>query len=92
MSATADTGELVKGLIDLSPPALLLDAAALTCAKLSDLASAASHSPPVLTPHHGEMARLMDGPLDVVAANPAAMVQEIVRFTGAVIALKGTQT
>jgi len=92
MSATADTSELVKGLIDLSPPTLLLDAAALTCAKLSDLASAASRRPLVLTPHYGEMARLMDCSPDVVAANPAAMVREIVRLTNAVVALKGSET
>ncbi|MDF0544166.1 NAD(P)H-hydrate dehydratase [Sphingobium sp. H39-3-25] len=92
MSATADTSELVKGLIGLSPPALLLDAAALTCAALSDLTSAASHRPLVLTPHHGEMARLLERTLDEVASNPGAVVQEIVRLTGAVVALKGPQT
>ena len=81
-----------EGLIDLSPPTLLLDAAALTCAKLSDLASAASRRPLVLTPHYGEMARLMDCSPDVVAANPAAMVREIVRLTNAVVALKGSET
>jgi ADP-dependent NAD(P)H-hydrate dehydratase len=92
MSATADTSELVKGLIDLSPPAVLLDAAALTCARITDLAIAASRMPLVLTPHLGEMARLMDCPPDVVTANPEAMLLEMVRLTGAVIALKGSQT
>jgi NAD(P)H-hydrate repair Nnr-like enzyme with NAD(P)H-hydrate dehydratase domain len=35
MSATAETGELVAGLFDLSPAAMLLDAAALTCASIA---------------------------------------------------------
>lgn len=92
MSATAETGKLVQGLLDLSPPAALLDAAALTCADLSDLAKAAAHRPLVLTPHHGEMARLAGCDPQAVADDPAAMVRDIVRQTGAFIALKGPQT
>lgn len=92
MSATAETGALVQGLLELSPPAALLDAAALTCASLDEIAQAAAKHPVVLTPHHGEMARLVGCEKQVVEAEPATMVQEVVRRTGAVVVLKGAET
>lgn len=92
MSATAETGLFVQGLLALSPPAMLLDAAALTCASLSELADAASKLPLILTPHHGEMARLIGCDPQVVATNPAHMVRQIAEQTGAYIALKGPET
>lgn len=92
MSATAETGELVTGLIALSPPALLLDAAALTCARLDELAGAAARMPLLLTPNGDEMARLAGCSTGAVAADPRAVVVDIARTTGAVIALKGPET
>jgi ADP-dependent NAD(P)H-hydrate dehydratase len=92
MSATAETSLFVQGLLDLSPRAVLLDAAALTCASVADLKTAATTVPLVLTPHHGEMARLFGCDPQVIADDPAAMVLEIVRETGAFVALKGTET
>lgn len=92
MSATAETGLFVKGLLDLSPPALLLDAAALTCANLGELAKAAADLPLVLTPHHGEMARLMGRDPQAIADDPAKAVRAVVAQTGAIVALKGSET
>lgn len=92
MSATAETGLFVHGLLALPPPAMLLDAAALTCASLAELATAARKLPLILTPHHGEMARLIGCDRQAVAANPAHMVGQIVEQTGAYIALKGPET
>ncbi|WP_254798281.1 NAD(P)H-hydrate dehydratase [Sphingobium sp. AS12] len=92
MSATTETGLFVHGLLALPPPAMLLDAAALTCASLGELATAARKLPLILTPHHGEMARLIGCDRQAVAANPAHMVGQIVEQTGAYIALKGPET
>lgn len=92
MSATAETGLFVEGLLDLSPPALLLDAAALTCTHLGELAKAAGRLPLVLTPHHGEMARLMGCKPRAIADDPVKAVHDLVAQTGAIVALKGPET
>jgi hydroxyethylthiazole kinase-like uncharacterized protein yjeF len=92
MSVTAETGLFVRGLLALSPPAMLLDAAALTCTSLTELANAAKKLPLILTPHYGEMARLIGRDPQAVAADPAHMVCQIVEQTGAYIALKGPET
>jgi hydroxyethylthiazole kinase-like uncharacterized protein yjeF len=92
MSATSETGLFVQGLLSLSPPALLLDAAALTCADMRELAIAAAKLPLVLTPHHGEMARLIGCDPQAIADNPSAMLADLVQRTGAFVALKGPET
>lgn len=92
MSATSETGLFVQGLLSLSPPALLLDAAALTCADASELATSAAKVPLVLTPHHGEMARLIGRDRQAISNHPAAMLADLVQRTGAFVALKGPET
>jgi len=92
MSATSETGLFVHGLLSLSPPALLLDAAALTCADAGELATSAAKVPLVLTPHHGEMARLIGCDQQAVSNNPAAKLADLVQRTGALVALKGPET
>jgi hydroxyethylthiazole kinase-like uncharacterized protein yjeF len=92
MSATSETGLFVQGLLSLSPPALLLDAAALTCADASELATSAAKVPLVLTPHHGEMARLIGCDRQAISNHPAAMLADLVQRTGAFVALKGPET
>ncbi len=92
MSATSETGLLVQGLLSLSPPVLLLDAGALTCADPGKLATAAAKLPLVLTPHHGEMARLIGCDPQAITDNPPAMLADLVQRTGAFVALKGPET
>jgi hydroxyethylthiazole kinase-like uncharacterized protein yjeF len=46
----------------------------------------------VITPHFGEMARLLDCTLEEVAANPAAMALEVARATDSVVVLKSPRT
>jgi len=92
MSATSETGLFVQGLLSLSPPALLLDAAALTCADAGEMATSAAKVPLVLTPHHGEMARLIGCDRQAISNNPAAMLADLVQRTGAFVALKGPET
>jgi NAD(P)H-hydrate epimerase len=48
--------------------------------------------PTVLTPHPGEMARLLGVEKDVVTRDPVAAVQEAVKRTHAIVLLKGAST
>jgi hydroxyethylthiazole kinase-like uncharacterized protein yjeF len=67
---------------------LVLDAGAL--------AGLVASPPPaggrVITPHFGEMARLLDCTLEEVAADPAAMALEVARATDSVVVLKSPRT
>lgn len=92
MSATAETALLVRGLLDQCRSAVLLDAAALTCAELNDLAKAASRVPLIMTPHLGEMALLARCDLEVVTENPVNVLRDVVQQTGAIVVLKGAET
>lgn len=92
MSASNEILALVGGLLSLLPPAALLDAAALTCCTLSRLHAAAERTPLILTPHHGEMARLAGMSRDEVARAPAETVIRVARESGTVVVLKGPTT
>ncbi|MBI2606623.1 MAG: NAD(P)H-hydrate dehydratase [Deltaproteobacteria bacterium] len=59
--------------------------------KFHDLLSGRS-APTVLTPHPGEMARLLGKSKDAVTDDPVGSVREAVERTGAVVLLKGATT
>ncbi|MDR1806607.1 MAG: NAD(P)H-hydrate dehydratase [Propionibacteriaceae bacterium] len=61
----------------------VVDAEAIQCV------TSATPAPVLLTPHSGELARLLGVPRDAVAADPVAAVQAACRRTGATILLKG---
>lgn len=52
----------------------------------------ARQAPTVLTPHPGEMARLLDVPKEQIQADPIGSLKEAVRRTHAVVLLKGAAT
>ncbi len=64
---------------------LVLDAAAIE-------AAAASHGPVVITPHHGELARLLHVDVAEVAAEPEVWAQRASESFGATVVLKGHTT
>ncbi len=92
MSATEETEELVRGLIALAPPAMLLDAAAMTCADLDEMRAASESTTFILTPHHGEMATLTEASSAKIAAAPEAAARDLSARSGAIVALKGAET
>ena len=92
MSATPETEELVEAIIGLDPPALLLDAAALTGAKTLSDALAHYRGALVLTPHHGEMAAYTGQRIDDISADPAAAATRLAARLGGIIVLKGGET
>lgn len=94
MSISDRTAQLVGDLLAVPQPGrtILLDAAALTCAR--DLAPviARHEGRVILTPHHGEMALLAGIGVEAVAADPAAVAQDIARRFNAVILLKAADS
>ncbi len=74
---------------------LVLDADALNLVadyKLHDLLVKRRGAPTVLTPHPGEMARLLHISKDEVMENPAQAVRNAVKLTHATVMLKGAST
>ncbi len=80
----AQAGEVVPRLLDASVP-VVLDAGALGAA--DDL-----RDDVLLTPHAGELARLLDLPRDTVEADRLASVSQAAAQLGATVLLKGSTT
>ena len=80
----AQAGEVVPRLLDASVP-VVLDAGALGAA--GDL-----RDDVLLTPHAGELARLLDLPRDTVEADRLASVSQAAAQLGATVLLKGSTT
>ncbi|MGE5281430.1 MAG: NAD(P)H-hydrate dehydratase [Chloroflexota bacterium] len=68
---------------------LVLDADGLNAFAGEAALLAAREAPTVLTPHEGELGRLLDRPPDEVAAHRLAAARELARTAGAVVVLKG---
>jgi len=85
--------QLVRGLLAaIGETPLVLDADGLA-AIAGDLEAVREHrGPTVLTPHAGELARLLDVPVDDVADRRLAHAREAARRSGAVVVLKGDDT
>lgn len=90
MTGDAATVTLVEALAaHACDAALILDAAALECSH-AVLRRPAGHA--VLTPHAGEMAKLLDTSRNAILADPEAHVCDAARPTGSIVALKGSTT
>jgi len=83
-------GKLARALIAAArDAAFVLDAAALTGFELSRTATHALHSRLVVTPHAGEMAKLVDCSKDEVVADPIGAATIASRSLQAVVVMKG---
>jgi len=84
--------ELARALAAAAPLPLLLDADGLNAhaGRLEELA--AREHPTVLTPHGGELARLLDVDSDAVRARRLALAREAARRARAIVVLKGDDT
>lgn len=86
--------QLLEELVPAYPAPLVLDADALNLIAdhgLHDLLKARK-APTVITPHPGEMARLLGVSKDEVLADPVSAVREAVKRTHAIVLLKGAAT
>jgi ADP-dependent NAD(P)H-hydrate dehydratase len=73
-------------------PAFLIDAAAMTGLRLAQGLAELCAGRAVLTPHAGEMAKLMDLAVEEVRQDPAGVALQAARRFNATVVLKGRQT
>ncbi|WP_333572854.1 NAD(P)H-hydrate dehydratase [Sphingomonas sp.] len=94
MGADADAAPILDAVLaaERDGIALLLDAALLAVAASRAKAVSARKAATVLTPHPGEMAKLMDEDPERIAREPATVAREAAARFGAVLALKGPET
>lgn len=83
---------VVRHILTHSPVPVILDADGINAVSSHILAEEARSAPLILTPHPGEMARLMGLSTDGVQANRQAVACQLARETGAVVVLKGHRT
>lgn len=88
------TPELVAALLEAvdDEATVLLDAGAMTALRHVPEAARALGGRVVLTPHPGELARLIDADAAAIAADPAGHARRAAGHFGAVVALKSTRT
>jgi ADP-dependent NAD(P)H-hydrate dehydratase / NAD(P)H-hydrate epimerase len=84
--------ELAREVIGAIEAPLVLDADGLNAFAGELGAIAARAAPTVLTPHAGELARLLDRSAEEIGARRLAAATEAARETGAVVVLKGSDT
>lgn len=91
-----DTGKFVESFVQQCAKPLVIDADALTAlSKLADRGQACvakRTAPTVLTPHPGEMGRLMGITTAQVQAERRSVVEECARHYNCVVLLKGART
>jgi ADP-dependent NAD(P)H-hydrate dehydratase / NAD(P)H-hydrate epimerase len=92
ISIHPSTGRLVRSLLSQCPCPMVLDADALTL--LSDDVSllASARQPVVITPHPGEMARLLNAATGVVQADRLGTASRFSMEHGVTVVLKGSRT
>jgi NAD(P)H-hydrate epimerase len=87
----AETGDLVAGLLEQSDKPALLDADGLFSFS-GEIERLKREAPLVITPHAGELARLLDVSSDAIEGARLASAQEAAERSGAVVVLKGSDT
>ncbi|HCM39390.1 MAG TPA: hypothetical protein DIS93_05420 [Bdellovibrionales bacterium] len=89
-----DGKALIEGLLKYYQGPVVLDADALNLVATHKLYDhlVSRRGPTVLTPHPGEMARLLDVPISEVRENPVKAVRDAVNLTHAIVVLKGAAT
>ena len=95
MTRHNETEKLVRQILDKSTVPLVMDADALNVfeGNLDDLGSNERRACPlVVTPHPGEMGRLMSSPTSKIQADRFASAKECASRTHAVVVLKGVGT
>jgi len=92
MGATADTLQVLRRLLLLATKPVVLDADALNAFAGRAHWIEKRSAPAVLTPHPGELSRLMGISVEEVQADRRKAVESLSALTGAVVVLKGEAT
>ncbi|MBK8480760.1 MAG: NAD(P)H-hydrate dehydratase [Proteobacteria bacterium] len=92
LSLAAETQELVRRLVPAIQTPLLLDGDGLTAIAAAPELLAQRRAPTVLTPHLGELARLLGQPVSVLAADVVGSAARAAAALGVIVVLKGART
>ena len=92
LSTHPETVELVQQLLPQLPVPAVIDADGLTALAQRPELAAGAKVPLVLTPHYGEMARLLQLDVTAVMANPLAVARQAAARLKQVVVLKGAPT
>jgi len=98
LTQDAETVDVIRRVVQESQSALVLDADGLNAyaggriCHLRNTRRTFSRAPLVLTPHPGEMARLLQKPVAEVQAERTRAVQTCAEWSGAICVLKGAAT
>ncbi len=92
LGTSAQTSELVRRLYTEAETPAVFDADALNCIASLPTIPARDGGERVLTPHPGEMARLMTSPWTELSSRRVAAARQLAREADATVALKGAGT
>lgn len=92
MSSDEEAGELVLELFRTVHRPLIVDADGINAFAGRTDAMRSRTSPAVLTPHAGELARLVGEDLEQIRSRPVDSARKAARMTGAIVLLKGGPT
>lgn len=92
LSTYPDTAELVRQFLRKPRVPCVIDADALNALATDSTALLEMKAPKILTPHPGEMARLLGTPVEEVQSNRIAIAVQAAQKFNAVIVLKGART
>ena len=92
LSTHAETAEVIRALIAHCDRPTVIDADALNALAGYTHLLRARPIPPVLTPHPGEMARLIDATTDTVTRDRLGTAQDFARTHSSIMVLKGART
>ncbi len=87
-----DTKVVVNEIISKSKVPIVLDADGINSIVANKDVLKDSKAPVVLTPHPGEMARLIDKPIDFVQANRIDVAKSFAKMYNTIVVLKGANT
>ncbi|MFC1541777.1 NAD(P)H-hydrate dehydratase [Candidatus Latescibacterota bacterium] len=87
-----ETSELVRRFISKYEGRIVLDADGINAFKGNHEALKTAPADIVLTPHYGELSRIIDMTIEEIAADPSEAVKKASKLTGKIILLKGAPT
>ncbi|MBL7987717.1 MAG: NAD(P)H-hydrate dehydratase [Chlorobi bacterium] len=92
VSRSEGVAEFIRQIIEGSPIPAVLDADGLNAFAGKSSLLANRKAPLVITPHHGEMARLLGIEREAVSENPLEIARQAAAETTAIVVLKGAPT
>jgi len=92
MELAPATRQLADHLMHVSRALFVLDAGGLDAALIGRLGRARGPRGGIMTPHHGELAQMLDLDVADVASRPLELALEFARHSGVVLVLKAAET